>query len=77
LVLGIVIAIGGAIALMAAAAVTFAHHPEFRQFIDAGAVAEGLQKYFGRLPAVVFALALINYSMIGASAISLSTGCRR
>jgi Mn2+/Fe2+ NRAMP family transporter len=73
LVLGIVIVIGGAIALMAAAAVTFANHPEFGQFTDAGAVAQGLQEYFGRLPAIVFALALINYSMIGASAISLST----
>jgi Mn2+/Fe2+ NRAMP family transporter len=73
LVLGIVIVIGGAIALMAAAAVTFAHHPEFGQFADTGAVAEGIQKYFGRLPGVVFALALINYSIIGASAISLAS----
>jgi NRAMP (natural resistance-associated macrophage protein)-like metal ion transporter len=73
LVLGIVIVIGGAIALMGAAAVTFAHHPEFGQFADAGAVAEGMQKYFGRVPAVIFALALINYSIIGASAISLAT----
>lgn len=73
LAMGIVIVIGGAIALMAAAATTFAHHAEFGQFVDAGAVAQGMQKYFGRLPAVIFALALINYSMIGASAISLST----
>jgi Mn2+/Fe2+ NRAMP family transporter len=71
--LGIVIVIGGAIALMAAAAATFAHHPEFGQFTDTGAVADGIQKYFGRVPAVIFALALINYSIIGASAISLST----
>jgi Mn2+/Fe2+ NRAMP family transporter len=71
--LGIIIVIGGAIALMAAAAVTFAHHPEFGQFTDTGGVADGIQKYFGRVPAVVFALALINYSIIGASAISLST----
>jgi Mn2+/Fe2+ NRAMP family transporter len=71
--LGIVIVIGGAIALMAAAAVTFAHHPEFGQFSDSGAVAQGIQKYFGRVPAVIFALALINYSIIGASAISLAS----
>jgi Mn2+/Fe2+ NRAMP family transporter len=71
--LGIVIVIGGAIALMAAAAVTFAHHPEFGQFTDSGAVADGIQKYFGRVPAVIFALALINYSIIGASAISLAS----
>jgi Mn2+/Fe2+ NRAMP family transporter len=73
LVLGIVIVIGGAIALMAAAAVTFAHHPEFGQFADTGAVAGGIQKYFGRVPGVIFALALINYSIIGASAISLAS----
>jgi Mn2+/Fe2+ NRAMP family transporter len=71
--LGIVIVIGGAIALMAAAAVTFAHHPEFGQFADTGAVANGIQKYFGRIPGVIFALALINYSIIGASAISLAS----
>ena len=71
--LGIVIVIGGAIALMAAAAVTFAHHPEFGQFADTGAVASGIQKYFGRVPGVIFALALINYSIIGASAISLAS----
>jgi NRAMP (natural resistance-associated macrophage protein)-like metal ion transporter len=73
LALGIVIVIGGAIALMAAAAATFANHPEFGQFADTGAVAEGIQKYFGRAPAVIFALALINYSVIGASAISLAS----
>jgi Mn2+/Fe2+ NRAMP family transporter len=73
LVLGIVIVIGGAIALMGAAAVTFAHHPEFGQFADTGAVADGIQKYFGRVPGVIFALALINYSIIGASAISLAS----
>ena len=73
LVLGIIIVIGGAVALMAAAAVTFANHAEFGQFADAGAVAQGIQKYFGRVPGVIFALALINYSIIGASAISLAS----
>ena len=71
--LGIVIVIGGGIALMAAAAATFAHHPEFGNFTDTAGIATGMEKYFGRVPAVVFALALINYSIIGASAISLST----
>jgi NRAMP (natural resistance-associated macrophage protein)-like metal ion transporter len=73
LALGIVIVIGGGIALMAAAAATFAHHPEFGNFTDTGGIATGMEKYFGRVPAVLFALALINYSIIGASAISLST----
>ena len=73
LALGIVIVIGGGIALMAAAAATFAHHPEFGNFTDTGGIAIGMEKYFGTVPAVIFALALINYSIIGASAISLST----
>ncbi len=73
LALGFLITIGGAIALMAAAAATFANHPQFGHFVNSGAVAEGIERYFGRVPAVIFALALINYSIIGASAISLST----
>src|SRR3984893_4195783 len=44
--LGIVIVIGGGIALMAAAAATFAHHPEFGNFTDTGGIAAGMEKYF-------------------------------
>ena len=73
LAIGFIIVIGGAVALMAAAAATFAHHPEFGNFTDDLGVADGLQKYVGRLPAVLFALALIDASIIGASAVSLST----
>jgi NRAMP (natural resistance-associated macrophage protein)-like metal ion transporter len=71
--LGIMIVIGGGVVLMAAAAATFAHRPEFGNFTDTGGIATGMEKYFGRMPAVLFALAMINYSIIGASAISLST----
>jgi Mn2+/Fe2+ NRAMP family transporter len=73
LAMGFVIVIGGAIALMGTAAVTFAGHPEFGHFTDGGGLALGLEKYYGRLPAVLFALALIDYSIIGASAVSLAT----
>jgi NRAMP (natural resistance-associated macrophage protein)-like metal ion transporter len=73
LVLGIVIVIVGAVAMMAFAAATFTGHPEFGQFSDAGAVSAGLEKYVGRLPAVLFAIALIDACIIGASAISLAT----
>lgn len=38
-----------------------------------GAVATGLEKYFGRTPGVLFALALIDASIIGAVAVSLAT----
>ena len=73
LVLGIVLVIVGAVAMMAFAAQTFAGKPEFGNFSDAGAVASGIAKYYGRLPAQLFAIALIDACIIGASAVSLST----
>lgn len=71
--LGIVIVIVGAAAMMAFCAQTFGGRPEFGNFVDAGAVAQGIEKYYGRLPGVLFALALIDASIIGASAVSLSS----
>ena len=47
--------------------------PEFGNFTDAGATAVGLEKYAGKLPAVLFALALLDAYVIGAAAVSLST----
>ena len=58
---------------MGLAAATFASRPEFGMFSDAGGVAFGLEKYVGAVPAVLFALALIDACMIGAAAVSLST----
>jgi Mn2+/Fe2+ NRAMP family transporter len=69
--IGIVLVTIGAIALVAIAAGIFTARPEFGQFSDA--VAAGLEKYVGRLPAVLFALALIDACLIGAAAVSLST----
>jgi Mn2+/Fe2+ NRAMP family transporter len=71
--LGIAIVIVGAVAMMAFTSATFADHPEFGNFSDAAAVATGIEKYFGRLPGMLFAVALIDASIIGASAVSLST----
>ena len=71
--LGIIMVIVGAVAMMAFTAAAFGGKPEFGNFTDAGAVASGLEKYAGRLPGVLFALALIDASVIGASAVSLST----
>jgi Mn2+/Fe2+ NRAMP family transporter len=71
--IGIVVVVVGAVAMMAFAAQTFAGHEEFGNFADAGAVAAGLGKYVGRGAGVLFALALIDASIIGASAVSLST----
>jgi len=71
--IGIGIVIVGAVAMMAFAAHTFAGRPEFRHFADAGAVASGLDKYVGHTAGVMFAVALIDACVIGASAVSLST----
>ncbi len=73
LVLGIVLVVIGAVAMIAFTAATFAGHPEFGAFQDAGAVAAGLGKYVGRAAGVCFAVALIDASIIGAMAVSLST----
>ena len=71
--IGIVFVTVGAVALMAIAAATFAGHPEFGAFSDAGGVAFGLERYAGKIPAVLFALALLDACIIGAAAVSLST----
>jgi Mn2+/Fe2+ NRAMP family transporter len=71
--IGIVFVTVGAVALMAIAAATFAGHPEFGAFSDAGGVAFGLERYAGKVPAVLFALALLDACIIGAAAVSLST----
>ena len=71
--IGIVFVTVGAVALMAIAAGTFAGHAEFGAFSDAGGVAFGLERYVGKVPAVLFALALLDACIIGAAAVSLST----
>ena len=71
--LGIVLVVVGAVAMMAFCAATFANKPESGQFTDAGGVAVGLAKYVGQLPATLFAVALIDASIIGAAAVALST----
>jgi Mn2+/Fe2+ NRAMP family transporter len=71
--IGIIFVTVGAVALMGVAAATFAGRPEFGMFSDAGGIASGLEKYVGPLPAVLFALALLDACLIGASAVSLST----
>src|SRR6202051_5107615 len=73
LMIGIAIVIAGALAIMSFTAQTFAGHPEFGNFVDAGAVSAGMEKYFGKAPAIFFALALLDACIIGASAVSLST----
>ena len=73
LCLGIVLVVLGAVAMIGFTAATFVGHPEFGAFQDAGAVAAGLGRYVGHAAGVCFAVALIDASIIGAMAVSLST----
>jgi len=58
---------------MASVAHLFEGTAEAGKFVDAGAVAAGLEKYYGRVPGMLFAIGLIDASIIGAAAISLSS----
>src|SRR5579875_1786622 len=72
-VIDIVLVIVGAVAMMAFSAAAFSGTPEAGKFTDAAGIAVGLEKAAGRVPGVLFALALIDASIIGAAAVSLST----
>jgi NRAMP (natural resistance-associated macrophage protein)-like metal ion transporter len=71
--IGIVVVMVGAIAMMVFCAAAFSGQPEFGNFTDAGGIAAGLAKYVSPTMGVLFAIALIDASIIGASAVSLST----
>jgi Mn2+/Fe2+ NRAMP family transporter len=71
--IGIAIVVLGGTALMGAVAAAFAHAPGARHFTDAAGLAAGLQSYAGRATGVLFAIALLDASIIGAFAVSLST----
>ncbi|CAH2601597.1 Divalent metal cation transporter [Rhodovastum atsumiense] len=71
--LGIVVVVVGAVAMMSFCAATFAGTPQAGGFTDVGDVARGLQHHAGTVPATLFALALLDASIIGAAAVSLST----
>jgi NRAMP (natural resistance-associated macrophage protein)-like metal ion transporter len=71
--LGIVLVIIGAVAMMAFSAAAFQGRAGFGNFTDAGGVAVGLEAAAGRIAGVLFAIGLIDASLIGASAVSLAT----
>ncbi len=74
LIIGIGVVILGAGAMIAFCAYAFAGSAAFGHFTDAGAVAAGIARRHGsRLPGVLFAFALIDASVIGAAAVSLSS----
>jgi Mn2+/Fe2+ NRAMP family transporter len=70
--LGIAIVIIGAAAMMGFTAAAAAVHGH-GGFTDAGGIATGLEHSAGRTAGVLFAVALLDASIIGASAVSLAT----
>ncbi|MBV9716915.1 MAG: Nramp family divalent metal transporter, partial [Solirubrobacterales bacterium] len=70
---GAVVVVLGAAALVAISAFAFTGTPYFGHFQDPGATADALSHTLGSLPAALFAIILLNASMIGAGALTLST----
>ena len=73
LVIGIVVVMVGATALMAVTAFGLAGTADVGNFTDAGAVATGLSNHLGGTVGVLFAIILLDASLIGANAIGLAT----
>ncbi|WP_189308834.1 NRAMP family divalent metal transporter, partial [Streptomyces albospinus] len=71
--IGIAIVVIGAAAMMGLTAAAFAGTKGFGNFTDAAGVAAGLEAHAGKLAGVLFAIALLDASIIGAFAVSLST----
>src|SRR6516225_4283264 len=69
--IGIVVVVLGAGAIMGFTAAAFAGHAG--HFTNAADLAAGLQAHAGRVAGVLFAVALLDASIIGAFAVSLST----
>jgi Mn2+/Fe2+ NRAMP family transporter len=71
--IGAVVVIVGASALVIVAAFGFAHTPMAGHFTDGRTVAAGLTHSISPLAGDLFALVLLNASIIGAAAVTLST----
>ena len=63
----------GAVAVLLAAAVAIGAHAEYGGFVDAGRLASALRSSVGGWAGSLFALALLNGSILGAAAVTLST----
>ena len=71
--IGIVVVVIGGAALMGATTAAFAGTHGFGHFTDAAGLAQGLSASAGRVAGVLFAVALLDASIIGAFAVSLLT----
>jgi Mn2+/Fe2+ NRAMP family transporter len=73
LIIGIVVVMAGATVLMAVTAFGLGGTEEAGNFTDAGAVATALSNHVGHTMGVLFAIILLDASLIGANAIGLAT----
>ncbi len=73
LVIGLVIVVIGGAVIMGATAAAFAGTQGVGHFTDTAGLATGLAAYAGKAAGVLFAIALLDASIIGAFAVSLST----
>jgi Mn2+/Fe2+ NRAMP family transporter len=71
--IGIAVVMIGATALMAVSAFGLAGTSDDGNFTDAGAVAAGLANHLGHTVGVLFAIILLDASLVGANAIGLAT----
>jgi len=71
--IGAFVVVIGAGALIAVSAFAFRRTPFFGMFTDAGGTAEALKHTLGSVAGAFFAVVLLNASLIGAGALTLST----
>jgi Mn2+/Fe2+ NRAMP family transporter len=72
-VIGSIVVILGAAALMIAVSFGLGNTPLHGQFVDAGTVANGLAHTLGPAAGALFAIALLNAAIIGAAAVTLAS----
>ncbi|MGB9111398.1 MAG: NRAMP family divalent metal transporter [Acidimicrobiales bacterium] len=71
--IGSVITVVGAVLIVATAGFAFAHTRYFGHFTNAAGVAHGLDRLLGNDAGTLYAIVLLNASIIGAAAVTLST----
>jgi NRAMP (natural resistance-associated macrophage protein)-like metal ion transporter len=72
-VLGAIVVVVGAAAIIMAAASAFTGTADFGHFTDGLGVAQGLAKHISPAVGAIFALLLLDASIVGASAVTLAT----
>jgi Mn2+/Fe2+ NRAMP family transporter len=72
-VIGALVVVIGATAIMVAAAFAFSHTSFAGKFTDANALANGLKTAVGPAAGAIFSILLIDASIVGASAVTLAT----